>query len=152
MSSPLLPSTRLVAAAWLQLAIPGVGAGRALPEASDDLRASGFLRVVPGAGGGPDRDVPAYRSPVVQVECWWPAATRSQFSHWTRAEQLAERVIAATGDPALMGLVVDLSTVGNYGSARVHDVIAESDPEPVEEDPSNWGRVDVDLTVNWTGV
>lgn len=152
MSSPLLPTTRLVATAWLQAAVPGPGVGKKLPEASDALRANGFLRVVPGVGGGPDRDVPAYRSPIVQVECWWPPATRSQFDHWTYAEQLAERVVAATGDGALMGLPVDLSTVGNYGPARVHDVIALSDPDLVEEDPSDWARYDVDLLINWTAV
>lgn len=152
MSSPLLPTTRLVVAGWLQLAAPGVQVATAVPEASDTLRAAGFLQVVTGVGGGPDRDVPTYRAPITQVSVWWPPALRAEFSHWHRAEQLAEKLVAATDDRALTGVLIDLSTVGAYGAARVHDVTAVSEPDPVEDDPSDWARYDLDLALTWSPI
>lgn len=150
MSTPLLPTTRLVATGWLQAALPGVGAGREIPEASDGLRATGFVRVTL-VDDGVDPDVP-WRSSVVQAECWWPPAPRSEWNHWTRAEQLANRLLNTTYDRALMGLVIDLSLIGTYGSARVHTVTALSGPEEVEEDESDWARFDVALDFDWTAI
>lgn len=143
-----LPTSRLVAAGWLQMAVPGVQVGKELPAASDELRANGFLRV-PVVGGSVDQDV-AFYSPVIGVQCWWPPALRSEWNRWTRAEQLAARVVEATFDPALMGVVIDLSGLGDIGRARVHDVTALGIPQEGEDDPSDWGRYDVDLLINWT--
>jgi hypothetical protein len=100
-------------------------------------------------GGSPDRYVPM-REPVVQVECWLPPPASGRQASWARAEQLANRVVAATYDRSLMGRLIDLSTVGNYAPARVHTVIALSEPDPVEEDDSDWSRFDVDLEFRWT--
>lgn len=150
MSSHLLPTTRLVAEAWLRLAVPGPGVGRELPPASDQLRAAGFLRVAV-VGGGIDPDVP-FRQPVLQVECWWPPPLRREWSHTIRAEQMANRLLAATFDRALMGRDINLTSVGTYGPARVHTVTALSEPDEVEEDESDWARFDLDVSVSWSAL
>lgn len=146
-----VPTSRLVAEAWVRAAIAGPEVGQKLPQISDQLRADGFIRV-PTVGGSADRDVPVYQSPVVTAECWWPPPKRGEFSHWHRAEQLAQRLVLATDDPELMGLDIDLSAVGDFAPARVHDVIALTLPDAVEEDPNDWARYDIDLLINWTGV
>lgn len=151
MSAPLLlPITRYVAAGWLQLAVPGVSAGTELPGVEDHpaMRTDGFLRIA-AAGGSPDEYVPM-REPVVQVECWLaPPATGKQVS-WARAEQLANRVLAATYDGALMSRLIDLTSVGDYAPARVHTVTALSEPDPVEQNDTDWARFDLDLLFRWT--
>lgn len=151
MTALLLPTSRLVAEGWLRLAVPGVGVGSELPEVKDapELRTAGFVRL-PIVGGGPDRYVPSYRQPVASAECWFAPAERTGAPQWSHAEQLAERIVAATADRALMGVLVDLSAIGNYPLARVHSVVALSEPDRVEEDDSDWSRVDIDLGLDWS--
>lgn len=157
MTAPLLlPTTRYVVAGWLQLAVPGVGVGSELPDpdeqdqaaAYEAARAAGFMRTAL-VGGSPDRYVPM-REPVVQVECWFPPPASGRQASWARAEQLANRVLAATYDGSLMGRLIDLSQVGSYAPARVHTVTALSEPDPVQEDQSDWARYDLDVSLMWT--
>lgn len=149
MTSPLhLPTTRYVAAGWLNLAVPGVGVGVELPQAvDDDVRAKGFMRTA-NAGGSPGIYV-QMRRPVVQVECWFPPPLKGQPASEARAEQLANRVLVATYDGALMGQLLDLSRFGSYAPARVHTVVAISEPDEVDEE-SDWARFDLDLLFRWT--
>lgn len=142
------PTSRLVAVGWLSLALPGVGVGTELPKGSAASPTTGYLRTAV-IGGTPGRDVPM-RGPVVAAECWFPPHADTGDASWARAEDLAERVIAATYNPALMGVVVDLSSVGSYAPARVHTVVALAEPRRDENDPSGWARLDVDLAINWT--
>lgn len=153
----LLPTTELVVAGWLKLAVPGPGVDTDLPDSNDTaqaaayaaVRTDGFLRIAP-VGGSPDPDVPM-RQPVVQVEAWFaPRPDRTAKSVRKRASQLANRVLNATYDPALMGQVIDLSTVGSYAPARVHTVTALTEPDEVEDDASDWSRFDVDVLVLWS--
>jgi hypothetical protein len=153
----LLPTTKLVVIGWLKLAVSGPGVDTDLPDQNDvdqaaayaAVQTDGFLRIAM-AGGSPDPDVPM-RQPVVQVESWFaPRPDRTARSPRTSAEQLANRVLNATYDPALMGQVIDLSSVGNYQPARVHTVTALTEPDEVEEDSSNWSRFDVDLLCLWS--
>lgn len=149
----LHPTTPLVAAGWCQLAVSGVAAGTELPDQEDAasyaaLRADGFMRIT-GVGGDPGMYVPM-RNPVVQVECWLAPPQGKRQASWARAEQIAARLVAATYDPALMGVLVDLSEVGDYANAWVHTVIALTEPDRVEEDESDFARVDVDLELRWT--
>jgi hypothetical protein len=147
----LLPTTRYVAAGWLQLAVPGVGAGVELPELDDDLRANGFMRTTT-AGGSP-RVYVEMRQPIVQVECWFPPPRSGKTANPSSAEQLANQVLRATYDQALMGQLIDLAalTGGEYAAARVHTVIALSEPDQVDDvDLSDWARFDLDLQIRWT--
>jgi hypothetical protein len=145
---PLLPNTELVAMAWLRLAVE-VGVATTLPSDVAPLRTSGFVRVAT-IGGSPNRDVPM-RAPVVAAECWAaPSTPGSSKPPWNRANGIAEQVVAATYDPALMGVLVDLSGVGDYSPARVHTVVALTEPRRIENDPGNFGRYDIDLLLSWT--
>lgn len=150
MSAPplLLPTSRLVAEGWVRLAVPGVGVGSALPTVEDQpsMRSAGFVRI-DGIGGSPDRDVRFY-SPTVFLSCWFPPAERTGVVQWTRADQLAERLKAATYDGALRQVLIE--PPGNYAPARVHTAIALAEPDRVEEEASDWARSDIDITVNWT--
>ncbi|NUR24991.1 MAG: hypothetical protein HOV76_14680 [Hamadaea sp.] len=147
----LLPNNTIVAAAWLRLAVPGIGVATKLPTDLTPLRTSGFIRIA-GVGGSPDLYVPMSR-PAVQVECWAaPANEGSSKPPWNRANELAEQVKQAAYDRALMGVTVDLSSVGDYGPARVETVQALSEPTQVENDPSNLARYDIDLLLSWVAV
>lgn len=149
MTAPLyLPTTELVTAAWLRLAVPGVRVGSDLPAVDAALRTDGAIRLGVVLGGS-DRYVPM-NTPDVTAECWVPPDAASQVTPWLIAAQLAQRVWKATFDPALQGVVIDLSGFGSYGSARVHDVIAIRGPDRNDSDPDDWARFDVDLAFTWT--
>lgn len=144
----LLPPSRLVAAAWLRAALPGVTVADRLPTASAETAEVGVVRLAV-VGGSPDRDQPV-RRPVVTAECWCSPDPDTGAASWGRAEALAERLVAATYDPALTHLAVDLADRGDYGPARVLTVVALAEPAQVP-DPSDWSRFDVDLQLHWTG-
>lgn len=150
MSAPVIPlraNNTLVASAWLKLAVPGVGVATRLPAADAAMRTAGFIRVVP-VGGSPDLYSPL-RSPVVTAECWAAPATEGSSKVPTaRANALAEAVIAATYDEALMDVVLDLGA--GYPDVRVRTVQALSEPLESPDDPSNYGRFDVDLLLLWS--
>lgn len=148
MTTLLLPTTRLVAVGWLQLALPGVGVGTILPPADDELRTVGFVRIAP-VGGSPDAYVPM-RMPVVQAECWTAPVVSTGKASRSRAEQLANRILAATYDEALQGAVIDLSPVGSFAPARVHTVTAMTEPGEVEGDTTDWSRFDLDIELLWS--
>lgn len=143
MTTPVNPPTSTaVAEAWLRLAVPGVHAGTRLPAVDQSFRESGAIRL-DAVGGTPDRDVPI-RAPVVGVSCWFPPQSNGA-APWGRAEQLAERLVAATYNPDLQGVRI----TGKYAPARVLAVLALSEPVRIENDPSDFARYDVDLLINW---
>lgn len=149
MTASLLPSTDLVASAWLRLAVPDIGVATTLPADVTPLRTSGFVRVQT-IGGSPNRDVPM-RGPVVAAECWAaPATAGSSKPPWNRASGIAERIVAAMYDRALMNVLITLP--GDYGPARVHTVVALTEPRRIENDPGNFARFDIDLLFGWTAV
>jgi len=148
--TPYRPHTLLVARGWLELATPeAVRVGDGLPKADDALRQVGFVRVAT-AGGSPSVENPM-RHPVVAAECWVaPPKEGSQLTPWNAAARLAEWVIAATSTPQLQGRLVDLTGYGAYSPARVHTVVALTEPRRVEGDPSNYARFDLDLHFHWS--
>lgn len=147
MSTPLLPTSIEVAQAWFRLVLPGVHVDEELPKLEDHpaLATAGAVRITP-VGGSPDLYVPM-RSPVVTAECWVAATDKTRRRAWHLAGQLAERLVAATYDRALMGVLLDLP--GDYRPARVFTASAVSEPDRVEDEDSGWARVDVDIALNW---
>src|SRR4051812_9424101 len=100
----LFPNTELVAAQWLRLAVPTIGVATTLPADVAPLRTSGFVRVAT-IGGSPNRDVPM-RAPVVAAECWAaPATAGSSKPPWNRANGIAEQIMDACYQSALMGVL-----------------------------------------------
>lgn len=153
---PLQPTSALVAAAWIRLAVPDVGGvGRRLPAADDAMRAGGFIRTQV-VGGSPELYVPMHRA-VAVCECWWPPLTDdSHLPPWNRAGQLGQRLVTGTWDPALTGVTVDPtppeSPAGSYSPARVHTVAALDVPQEVLDDPAHYARADVRLAITWSPV
>lgn len=143
----LAPTTYVVATTWLRNAVPGPRVGDILPAVDDALRADGFLLVRP-VGGTPDRYVPL-SSPVFTVECWVaPSAGGAPNAPWNQAGELAAQVLAATYDLSLCRRY-DLSSVGNYGPARVLTAMAVGEPHRVPNDPGGFARLDLDLQLTW---
>jgi hypothetical protein len=151
-TTTLRPTSELVAVGWLKLALPGVsGVDTRLPAADDAMRANGFVRV-DVVGGSPAVDV-AYRRPVIVAECWVPPAVGSHVPPWNQSGQIAQDLIDVTFDDALMGVVVDLSGIGDgeYGNARVDTVVVLGEPVRVPADPNNLARHEVRLQFRWVG-
>lgn len=147
----LEPHTEIVAEAWLSLALPDVPNGHDLPPADAATREHGFVQVSV-TGGGVGQETPM-NFPVVTVTAWLPPADPgSRYVRWNEAHHIAQRVVRATYDPALMGRAVDLSAVGEYAPALVRTVLALSVPRRGPDDPGYFARVECDLQVNWTGV
>lgn len=144
----MIPSSDLVAVAWLRLALPGFGVATTLPADATPLRTDGFVRVLT-VGGTPETYVPL-RRPVVAAECWAaPATQASSKPPWGRSANLAELLVAATYNRALMDVTLDLSSQGDYSPAHVRTVIALSEPRRIENDPANYARFDLDLAFTW---
>lgn len=152
MSTPLLPTTDLVAIAWLRLiaGLPAQQIATKLPKDVTILRTVGFV-TTQIVGGNPHPDVPM-RQPVVTASCWAAPAAGSEKVPWGRAANLAEPIMAATYDRDLMDAEVDLTGFDpDYLPARVRTVLALTEPVRVEGDPSGFARFDIDLRINWTG-
>lgn len=150
MTVSLEPTSELVAVGWLKLALPGVGVDTRLPEADDDMRANGFV-VVDVMPGEVAVDMP-YFAPVFIAECWVPPAVGSHLPPWNQSGQLAQQLLKATFDPALMGVAVDLSGVGDgeYGGARVDTVTALDMPVRVpDRSANNYARHELRLQMRW---
>lgn len=144
----LPPNTDLVARAWLRLAAAPARADWRLPAADDAMRADGFVRVVT-VGGSPNVYVPL-RAPVVAAQCFVaPTVDSTGTVPWMRAAALVERVLAATYDPSLANLRIDLSSVGDYGPARVLTVSAIAEPRRIPDDAGDFARFDLDLALDW---
>jgi hypothetical protein len=148
---PYAPHTRLVARGWLELALP-TEVVDALPPADKvtaKMRELGLVRVRP-LSGQPSIENPM-RHPVVTAECWVPPPqVGSSIVQTNAAERLGGWVVAATQDLALMGRLVDLTAFGTYRPARVHTVVALTEPVLVEGDPNKYARTDVDLHFHWS--
>lgn len=152
MTTPLLPNTDLVAVAWLKrnakFTAKGVGVATTIPDDLPQLRA-GFLHVV-RVGGSPSIDLPV-RAPVVQVSAYAAPAEGSSKMPWAQASQLAEWVWEQTFSAADQNVTLAFSVAG-YAQARVMTAVALSEPLRVENDPSGYARVDIEVLINWTGV
>lgn len=156
MSAPplvLLPNTDLVGVAWLKrnpkFSAKEIGIATSLPADRSKI-VKGFITTTI-VGGSPEIEVPI-RRPIISVSSWAaPATSESQKVPWSQASGIAEWVWEQTFDSAHQNVVLTFSLPG-YAQARVFTAIALTEPRRVEDDPSNYARVDVDLQINWTGV
>lgn len=155
MSAPalLLPNTDLVAVTWLRrnekFSARDIGVSTSLPADRSKI-VKGFL-TTQIIGGSPDVELPV-RRPVVSVSSWAaPATEGSSKTPWPQAAAIAEWVWEQTWDRAHQNVTLSFSLAG-YAQARVFTVEALTEPRRVEDDPSGYARVDVDLLIHWTGV
>jgi hypothetical protein len=149
----LLPNTDLVAVQWLRrnskFSAKGVGIATSLPADRAKI-VTGFI-TTQIVGGSPEIELPI-RHPVVAVSHWAaPAVEGSSKVPWPQASALAEWTWEQTWDRADQNVTLSFSLPG-YAQARVFTVEALTEPRRVEDDPSGYARVDVDLLFHWTGV
>lgn len=151
---PYLPTGALVAVAWLGQRVPGISAGMVstkLPREIASWAENGFVQVtiVPGAV---DVDSGATRTATVQVDAWGvnisgdgSAQARPAVFKATRLAELVRR--ATEDDVQVFGRPVEMPA--NYLPARVLSVYPMTDPSPVADDPSGYGRMTLDLVLEW---
>lgn len=145
---PYLPTSALVAVAWIGQRVAGITedmTATALPRDLSKWADLGFVQVtvIPGR---PDIDV-GVRRPLIQVDAWAhsPEGVKPPVGKATR---LAELVLRATeNDAQLFGRPVDLGP--NYLPVRVLSVIPESEPNAIADDLSGFARVTLDLSLVW---
>lgn len=147
-AGPYLPTSDLVAVAWLKAVgtLPASGVATTLPSDPTTWADEGFVQAQTITGVA-DADLPQWRRPLVQVDCWANAGTSNK-PPWNKAARLAELVRAATEGPT--GRVVTLP--GDYLDARVLSVYLGTEPRRIEDDPAGYARLSLDLHVDWARV
>lgn len=144
----LIPTSALVAVAWIGQRVPEISAGMVattLPRDPSSWAAAGFVQVTP-ITGTPDIDVDT-RHPLVQVDCWAmsPTSTNPPVG---KANVLAERIrtYAHSRDAAFSSPV---TLPHDYDDAIVLGAYALTEPTVVPDDPSGYARVTFDLALDW---
>ena len=144
-AGPYLPTSDLVAVAWLRgvAGLPAGGVATSLPSDATRWADEGFVQAQTVTGLA-DVDVPQWRRPLVQVDCWANAGA-SDSPPWNKAARLVELIRAGT--EGATGRTVDLGA--SYRPARVLSVYLESEPRRIEDDPAGFARFTLDLHVDW---
>lgn len=155
-AGPYLPTTALVAVAWLGQRVPGLTDAMVATRLPRDLSTwadAGFVQatIVPGAA---EVDIPV-RHGIVQVDAWAvnvaADGSASAKPPINKAARLAELVYRATlDDVQVFGRPVTMPT--NYLAARVQAAYAITEPSEVPDDPSGYARVTFDLALDWARI
>lgn len=153
-AGPYLPTTALVAVAWIGQRVPGLTdamVATSLPRDTTTWSDAGFVQVtvVPG---GTEVDSGGRRRGLVQIDAWGinlkadgSAQARPAVNKATRLAELIRR--ATEDDVQVFGRPVTLPT--DYLDARVLAAYPVTEPSPVPDDPSGYGRVTFDLALDW---
>lgn len=145
MPATLLPTTELVAVAWLKgvTGLPTSAIGTTLPTDNSTWAASGFVQVQT-VGGTPNLDV-QIAEPIVQIDGWANNGT-SKKPAWGRANNLLELVRAGCY-AADISRVVTLPT--DYPDARVLSAYLVTEPRRIPDVDSSYARYSADLQLFW---
>lgn len=153
-AGPYFPTTALVAVAWLGQRVPAITSAMVatrLPRDTADWADDGFVQatVIPS---GVEVDSGGRRLGMVQVDAWGinlkPDGSAVAVPAMQKATRLAELVRRATEDDVqVFGRTVEMPT--GYLPARVLSCYLVTDPSPVTDDPSGFGRVTFDLALDW---
>lgn len=152
-AGPYLPTTELVAEAWLGQRVPGIVQGQVattLPKPSEagviSWADEGFVQVQALPGGPADVDLPQWRRAVCQLD-FWAATPSGKVPPWALANRLVELVRAATETQAYGGAV---TLREGYLGARVQAAYFETEPRRVLDDPAGYARFTVDaFALDW---
>lgn len=153
-AGPYLPTAALVAVAWIGQRVPGITAGMTSTRLPRDLgtwAVNGFAQVtiVPGLT---EVDSGGRRRATVQIDAWGinlaadgSAGTKPAVNKATR---IAELIVRATEDD-IQAFGRPVTLPDDYLDARVLAAYTMTDPSPVPDDPSGFGRVTFDLALDW---
>jgi hypothetical protein len=143
----LRPTIDVVAVALLRTltGIPATRVDTTLPK-DTIIWADGFVQAV-GISEQSGMYVPLHTS-VIAVSCW---ATNigSGKPPWGKANQMAEGIKVACLDHTNFPITLDLSSFGNYNSARVHSAYFVNEPHRIPSDEGSYARYDGDLEIHW---
>lgn len=155
-AGPYLPTSALVAVAWLGQRVAGLVPAQVATRLPRDVTTwadAGFvqLTIIPGAA---EVDIPV-RHAIVQVDAWGvnvasdgSAGTKPAVNKATRLAELVYR--ATLDDVQLFGRPVTMPV--NYGAARVQAAYPMTEPSEVPDDPSGYARVTFDLALDWARI
>jgi hypothetical protein len=144
----LRPTIDVVAVALIRVlsAIPASRVDTTLPK-DTAVWSDGFVQVI-GVSEQSGMYVPLHAS-VINVSCW---ATNigSGKPPWGKANQLSEIIKVACLEHSNFPVTLDLSTLGDYGPARVHSAYFITEPHRIPSDEGSYARYDGDLQIHWT--
>ncbi len=147
MTTLLLPNNSLVGVAWVKAALGLSGdVGTKLP-APADIADTGFVQLAV-VGGSADINMPR-GAPVFAVDCW-AAARNSRLPVWGVANQLCEQIRYAVFAAHVAPIRVTLPS--GYAGASVQSAVMQTEPMPMEDDPSSYARFRFHLQMWWTGL
>lgn len=159
-AGPYLPTTALVAVAWLGQRVPGLTdamVATKLPRELATWADAGFVQVtiIPGVA---EVDIPVRRG-IAQIDAWGINLASDGSAQpkpaVAKATRLAELIMRATEDDvqrAAGGFGRPVTMPTNYLAARVQAAYPMTEPSPVPDDPSGYGRVTFDLALDWARI
>ncbi len=149
MTTFLIPTTELVAAAWAVAAVDGITSNKISTKLPDVPWPDNEFVQIMAVGGTPNRDN-MQSQPVVTFNCW-ANRTNSRKPPWGQANQLALQIWRATlvkrWQPHPAVEITGLPAA--YGRAIVQTVTAVSEPKRVPADPSQYAVYSVDVQFYW---
>lgn len=153
-AGPYLPTAALVAVAWVGQRVPGITPAMTSTKLPRDLTKwadAGFAQVtiVPGLT---EVDSGGRRRATAQIDAWGIYLAGDGSAQPKpgvgKATRIAELIIRACEDDVqAFGRPVVLPD--DYLNARVLAAYPMTDPSPVPDDPSGFGRVTFDLALDW---
>jgi hypothetical protein len=156
-AGPYLPTGALVAVAWLGQRIDGLSSGMVATKLPRDLStwaATGFVQasVIPSPGPIDSGDG---RLAYVQIDAWGVNVAADGSAGATpalgKATRAAELIMRGLEDDAQV-FGGTLAMPAGYDAVRVLSAWPMSEPSPVPDDPSGYGRVTFDLALKWARV
>lgn len=158
-AGPYLPTSALVAVAWIGQRVPGIVAGQVATRLPRDFATwvdEGFVQVtiIPAAA---EVDVPV-RHAIAQIDAWGANVSTDGSSAAKpavmKATRLAELIVRATEDATQVigGFGRPVTMPANYAAARVLAAYPMTEPSEVPDDPSGFGRVTFDLALDWARI
>lgn len=158
-AGPYLPTSALVAVAWLGQRVPGITSVLVATKLPRDIAAwqdAGFVQVtvVPGSA---EVDIPIRRA-ILQLDCWGVTVSAdgsaSAKPAVMKATRLAELILRATEDATqgVGGFGRPVVMPANYLAARVQAAYPLTEPSEVADDPGGYGRVTFDLALDWVRI
>lgn len=160
MTTLLAPTTELVAAGWLALALDlgSANVGLTLPQKPETWYQPGFIQVGPVTGGTPDAYTPR-RAPVVSVHVWAVNGTQngatgawswSNKPPWNRCAELVEQIRAASLRVQYDGSTRQVAMLpAGYAHATVAAARMLTEPRRMLADPASYAHMQFDLYMQW---
>lgn len=158
MTTPLVlrPNSELVTLAWIRDIVEtyGVAAGTTLqgPDPETQILSwgdTGFVQTTV-IGGSVNGTVPM-RQPVMSIDCWAANVGKSR-PPWGRANAIAEAIVVASRSVNWGDTQRPVTLPTGYGTARVADGSALTEPERRPADAANYAHYGFNLQISWVAL